>query len=58
MVGANARVGLENNLYLSRGLLATNAEFVQRAIENLERIGWGAASDKRRERLKLKVHVK
>ncbi len=28
IVGANVRVGLEDNLYLSRGRLATNAELV------------------------------
>ncbi|MGY4230297.1 uncharacterized protein (DUF849 family) [Bradyrhizobium sp. USDA 4503] len=30
LAGANVRVGLEDNLYLSRGRLATNAELVQR----------------------------
>ncbi|MGY4362805.1 uncharacterized protein (DUF849 family) [Bradyrhizobium sp. i1.3.1] len=39
LVGANVRVGLEDNLYLFRGRLATNAELVRRAIEILERIG-------------------
>jgi uncharacterized protein (DUF849 family) len=32
IVGANVRVGLEDNLYLSRGRLATNAELVERAV--------------------------
>ena len=32
IVGANVRVGLEDNLYLSKGRLATNAELVQRAV--------------------------
>ena len=36
MVGGNARVGLEDNLYLSRGRLATNAELVERAVVILE----------------------
>ena len=31
LVGANVRVGLEDNLYLSRGELATNAQLVERA---------------------------
>ncbi|NVN12316.1 BKACE family enzyme [Nguyenibacter vanlangensis] len=31
MVGANIRVGLEDNLYLSRGELASNAQLVDRA---------------------------
>jgi uncharacterized protein (DUF849 family) len=31
LAGGNVRVGLEDNLYLSRGRLATNAELVERA---------------------------
>lgn len=57
-VGANVRVGLEDNLYLSRGRLATNAELVTRAKEILERIGVRVmSSDEVREKLALKVHV-
>ena len=36
LVGANVRVGLEDNLYLSKGRLATNAELVARAVTLLE----------------------
>jgi len=36
LVGGNVRVGLEDNLYLSRGRPATNAELVERAIQILE----------------------
>ena len=36
LVGANVRVGLEDNIYLSRGRLATNAELVDRAVSILE----------------------
>ena len=36
LVGANVRVGLEDNLYLGRGRLATNAELVERAVALLE----------------------
>ncbi|MDF0523425.1 3-keto-5-aminohexanoate cleavage protein [Bradyrhizobium yuanmingense] len=58
LIGANVRVGLEDNLYLSRGRLATNAELVQRAIEILERIGVRVLSpDEMREKLKLEVHA-
>jgi uncharacterized protein (DUF849 family) len=32
LAGGNVRVGLEDNLYLSRGVLATNAELVERAV--------------------------
>jgi 3-dehydrocarnitine:acetyl-CoA trimethylamine transferase len=36
LVGANVRVGLEDNLYLSRGRLATNPELVERAVTLLK----------------------
>jgi uncharacterized protein (DUF849 family) len=35
LAGGNVRVGLEDNLYLSRGVLATNAQLVERAVELL-----------------------
>lgn len=57
LVGANVRVGLEDNLYLSRGRLATNVELVQQAVEILDRIGVRVMSpDEVRERLAFKVH--
>lgn len=57
LVGAHVRVGLEDNLYLSRGRLASNTELVQRAVEILERIGARVmGADEMREKLKLKVH--
>jgi len=36
LLGGNVRVGLEDNLYLSRGKLATNADLVERAKAILE----------------------
>jgi len=36
LLGGNVRVGLEDNLYLSRGELATNAQLVERAKTILE----------------------
>jgi uncharacterized protein (DUF849 family) len=36
LAGGNVRVGLEDNLYLSRGELATNAQLVARAVTILE----------------------
>ncbi|MCP3371779.1 3-keto-5-aminohexanoate cleavage protein [Bradyrhizobium cajani] len=58
LVGANIRVGLEDNLYLSRGRLATNSELVRRAVEILERMGVRVMSpDQMRDKLKLKVHA-
>lgn len=44
MLGGNLRVGLEDNLYLDRGVLASNADLVQRAKEIVERIGGRVAS--------------
>ena len=40
IAGGNVRVGLEDNLYLGRGQLATNAELVSKAAEILDRIGY------------------
>jgi uncharacterized protein (DUF849 family) len=36
LAGGNVRVGLEDNIYLSRGVLATNSQLVQRAVTILE----------------------
>src|SRR4030088_3412405 len=36
LAGGNVRVGLEDNLYLSRGRLASNGELVERAVTILE----------------------
>jgi uncharacterized protein (DUF849 family) len=58
LVGANVRVGLEDNLYLSRGRLATNAELVERSVQILDGIGVRILGpDEVREKLALKVHV-
>ena len=56
MAGGNVRVGLEDNLYLSRGVLATNAQLVERAKTVLEAMGARVIGpDEVRERLKLKA---
>jgi len=39
IMGGNVRVGLEDNLYLRRGVLASNAELVKRAASLIEHIG-------------------
>ncbi len=44
LMGGNVRVGLEDNLYLSRGSLATNAQLVDRAAEIIERLGSNVSS--------------
>jgi uncharacterized protein (DUF849 family) len=38
-MGGNVRVGLEDNIYLEKGVLATNAQLVERAREIIERMG-------------------
>ncbi|MET4316170.1 3-keto-5-aminohexanoate cleavage protein [Bradyrhizobium sp. RT4b] len=58
LAGANVRVGLEDNLYLSRGRLATNAGLVQQSVQILESIGVRVMNpDEVREKLALKPHV-
>lgn len=37
--GGNARVGLEDNLYLSRGVHASNGQLVERAVTLIENLG-------------------
>jgi len=52
--GGNVRVGLEDNLYLSKGVLATNAQLVERAVTILEGMGTRVIGpDAVREMLKL-----
>jgi uncharacterized protein (DUF849 family) len=54
LLGGNVRVGLEDNLYLDRGVPASNAQLVQRATEIIEKLGAKVASpDEAREQLQL-----
>ncbi|MCE0462358.1 BKACE family enzyme [Pseudomonas uvaldensis] len=39
LLGGNVRVGLEDNLWLDKGVLATNGQLVERAREILSRLG-------------------
>lgn len=39
LLGGNVRVGLEDNIFLDKGVLATNGSLVQRAVEITERLG-------------------
>jgi uncharacterized protein (DUF849 family) len=58
LAGGNARVGLEDNLYLSRGRLATNAELVERAVGVLESMNVRVLGpDEVRAKLALRVRV-
>jgi uncharacterized protein (DUF849 family) len=39
LLGGNVRVGLEDNLYLERGVFASNAQLVERARTIVELMG-------------------
>ena len=54
ILGGNVRVGLEDNLYLKRGVLASNGQLVERAVEIIERLGGSIVSPQQtREKLGL-----
>ncbi len=54
ITGGNVRVGLEDNLYLGRGQLATNTALVERAASVLDGMGFGIMSAQTmRDRLSL-----
>ena len=56
--GGNVRVGLEDNLWLSRGVKATNGDLVARAVTILEAMNVRVLGPTEvRERLELAVHV-
>jgi uncharacterized protein (DUF849 family) len=58
LVGGNIRVGLEDNLYLERGRLATNAELVDRAVTLLQAMNVGVLGPSEvRDKLALRTHV-
>lgn len=55
MLGGHVRVGLEDNLYLEKGVLASNADLVNKAVKIIELMGASVQSpDEARETLKLK----
>jgi uncharacterized protein (DUF849 family) len=57
LAGGNVRVGLEDNLYLSRGVKATNDQLVERAVTILEAMNARVLGpDEVRERLRLQSH--
>jgi uncharacterized protein (DUF849 family) len=56
LLGGNVRVGLEDNLYLERGVFATNAQLVERAVTIIESLGCAVATpDEAREMLGLRI---
>ncbi len=55
VLGGNVRVGLEDNLYLDKGVLASNGQLVERAVEIVERLGARVLSPQEaRDKLGLK----
>ena len=57
VMGGNPRVGLEDNLYISKGKLATNAQLVEKARRIVEDLGASIMTPKEtREKLKLVKH--
>lgn len=57
VAGGNARVGLEDNLYLDRGQLATNESLTARAKQILESLNFEVVGpDRVRETLELTAH--
>jgi len=58
LAGGNVRVGLEDNLYLNRGELATNGKLVERAVNILENMNVSIMGPQEvREKLKLTKHA-
>jgi uncharacterized protein (DUF849 family) len=57
IMGGNPRVGLEDNLYLEKGKLATNAQLVEKAIRIVSDLGISIMTpSETREKLKLTKH--
>ena len=51
LLGGNVRVGLEDNLYLSKGVYASNAQLVEKARTIIEAMqGRGCSTPRRRAR--------
>jgi uncharacterized protein (DUF849 family) len=58
LLGGHARVGLEDNLYLDRGVLATNAQLVERAGSLLANMGVTLQTpEQARQTLGLRKHT-
>jgi uncharacterized protein (DUF849 family) len=54
LLGGHVRVGLEDNLYLSKGVKATNAQLTERAVQIVNDLGSSVATpDEAREILQL-----
>lgn len=47
LLGGNVRVGLEDNLFLKKGVYATNGQLVERAVNIIENLGGATATPER-----------
>jgi len=57
IAGGNVRVGLEDNLYLDRGVLASNGDLVERAVTILEAQNYNVLTPQQvRDNLQLTKH--
>jgi len=55
LLGGNVRVGLEDNLYLEKGVPASNAELVEKAIRIIKDLGGRVCdTDETREKLGIR----
>ncbi|MFI8357488.1 3-keto-5-aminohexanoate cleavage protein [Streptomyces cyaneofuscatus] len=58
LLGGHVRVGLEDNLYLGKGVKATNGQLVERAVHITEALGSRVASpDEARQQLGLRPRI-
>lgn len=58
LLGGHVRVGLEDNLYLDRGVFGSNAQLVEKAINIIQLLGHEiAAPQDARQMLKLRNHA-
>jgi uncharacterized protein (DUF849 family) len=59
LLGGHVRVGLEDNLWLERGVHASNGTLVEKAVKIIQLLGTNVASpDEGREILKLRPRSK
>ena len=57
LAGGNVRVGLEDNIWLDRGVLATNGSLVERAVQILEAQNYSVLNAQQvRDNLQLTKH--
>jgi len=59
VMGGNVRVGLEDNLYLEKGVLATNAQLVEKSVRIIRDLGARVLTPaETRQKLNLNNHFR